>query len=315
MHRYILRRLLLACPTILGATMVVFLVMRVAPGDIVDVIAGEGSIPPAQREAIREKLGLSDPLPVQYLSWVGGLARLHVGNSLITDRPILPDVSERVLVTAELAFGAILSSLLIAIPLGTLSALKQNSSVDYLVRVLSIGGLSLPGFWLATVVLVALSRWFGWIPPIQYHSLRTNPLMNLQQMLLPMLVLGYALSAIVARLTRSSVLEILRDDYIRTARAKGLSEKSVVVGHALRNALLPVITVTGSQFGYLLGGTVIMETIFTIPGMGQYTLDAILRRDYPAVQFCVVFMAIAQIVVNLLTDLSYAFIDPRIRYG
>ena len=314
MYRYILRRLLLAVPTILGATLIVFFVMRVAPGDIVDVIAGEGSIPPAQQAAIRDKLGLSDPIPVQYLEWVWGLARLQVGNSLITDRPILPDVEDRVVVTAELTIGAIVLSLLIAIPLGTISALKQDSPIDYVVRVISIGGLSLPSFWVATVLLIGFSRWLGWIPPIQYHSLMDDPWSNLRQMLLPMLVLGYALSAIVSRLTRSSVIEVLRDDYIRTARAKGLSETTVVVRHGLRNALLPVITVTGAQLGYLLGGTVIMETIFTIPGMGQYTLDAILRRDYPAVQFCVVFMAIAQILANLVTDVSYGVIDPRIRY-
>lgn len=314
MYRYIGRRLLLAVPTLLGATVIVFVIMRVAPGDVVDVIVGDGDVPAAQKEAIRDALGLNDSLPVQYLDWVRELVTLDIGNSLVTDREILPDLKGRAVVTAEVAFGAILLSLLIAIPLGTISALKQDTPLDYLLRFVSIGGLSLPSFWIATVLLVALSRWFGWIPPIEYKSLAEDPLSNLKQLFLPMLILGYALSAVISRLTRSSVLEVLRDDYVRTARAKGLAERTVVVRHGLRNALLPVVTVTGAQFGYLLGGTVIMESIFTIPGVGQYTLDAILRRDYPVVQFCIVFMATVQVVTNLLTDVSYGIIDPRIRY-
>lgn len=314
MYRYIGRRLLLAVPTLLGATVIVFVIMRVAPGDVVDVIVGDGDVPAAQKEAIRDKLGLNDSLPVQYLDWLRGLVTLDIGNSLITDRAILPDLKGRAVVTAEVAFGAIFLSLIIAIPLGTLSALKQDTPLDYLLRFVSIGGLSLPSFWIATVVLVALSRWFGWIPPIEYKSLSEDPISNLKQLFLPMLILGYALSAVISRLTRSSVLEVLRDDYVRTARAKGLAERTVVIRHGLRNALLPVVTVTGAQFGYLLGGTVIMESIFTIPGVGQYTLDAILRRDYPVVQFCIVFMAVVQVITNLLTDVSYGIIDPRIRY-
>lgn len=301
-------------PTIIGATFIVFVVMRVAPGDVVDVIVGDGDIPESQRAALREELGLNDPLPVQYIRWVADLATLDIGRSLVTDREIFPDLRSRTLVTAELAVGAILISVLIAIPLGTLSALKQDTPIDYVLRVISIGGLSLPSFWVATVLLIVLSRLFGWIPPIEYSSLFESPIDNIKQMFLPMLVLGYALAAVVSRLTRSSVLEVLREDYVRTARAKGIGEWVVLVRHALRNALLPVITVSGAQLGYLLGGTVIMESIFTLPGVGQYTLDAILRRDYPAVQFCIVFMAAVQIAANLATDVSYGIIDPRIRY-
>lgn len=314
MYRYLANRLLLAVPTLIGATFIVFAIMRIAPGDVVDVIVGDGDIPESERIALREELGLNDALPVQYGRWLLDLATLNVGQSLVTDREILPDLRSRALVTGELAVGAIVISMLIAIPLGTLSALKQDSPLDYLLRVVSIGGLSLPSFWVATVLLIGLSRLMGWIPPIQYAGLFDDPVTNFKQMFLPMLVLGYALAAVVSRLTRSSVLEVLRDDYVRTARAKGLGERTVVVRHALRNALLPVITVSGAQLGYLLGGTVIMESIFTIPGVGQYTLDAILRRDYPAVQFCIVFMAAVQILANLATDVSYGIIDPRIRY-
>lgn len=314
MYRYLASRLLLAVPTLIGATFIVFAIMRIAPGDVVDVIVGDGDIPESERIALREELGLNDALPVQYGRWLLDLATLDVGESLVTDREILPDLRSRALVTGELAIGAIVISMLIAIPLGTLSALKQDSPLDYLLRVVSIGGLSLPSFWVATVLLIGLSRLMGWIPPIQYAGLFDDPVTNFKQMFLPMLVLGYALAAVVSRLTRSSVLEVLRDDYVRTARAKGLNERTVVVRHALRNALLPVITVSGAQLGYLLGGTVIMESIFTIPGVGQYTLDAILRRDYPAVQFCIVFMAAVQILANLATDVSYGVIDPRIRY-
>jgi peptide/nickel transport system permease protein len=314
LYGYLTRRLLLALPTLIGATVIVFIIMRVAPGDVVDVIVGDGDVPEEQREEIRDKLGLHDPVPIQYLNWLGGVVTFDVGDSLVTDRPIVPDLRGRAFVTAELAFGSILLSLLIAIPLGTLSALKQDTPIDYALRFLSIGGLSLPSFWIATVLLVFLSRSFGWIPPIEYEEITEDPVQNLQQLFLPMLILGYALSAVISRLTRSSVLEVLREDYVRTARAKGLRDRTVVIRHGLRNALLPVVTVTGSQFGYLLGGTVIMESIFTIPGVGQYTLDAILRRDYPVVQFCIVFMATIQIFTNLLTDVSYGVIDPRIRY-
>lgn len=314
MYRYLMRRSLLAVPTLLGATLVVFIIMRVAPGDVVDVIVGDGDVPEEQREALRDELGLNESLPLQYGRWVLNLVTLDIGQSLITDRQILPDVRKRALITAELALGAIVVSVLIAVPLGTLSALKQDTPIDYLLRFVSIGGLSLPSFWVASVVLIALSRGLGWIPPINYVSLFDDPVENLRQMFLPMLVLGYALAAVISRLTRSSVLEVLRDDYVRTARAKGLGERTVVLRHGLRNALLPVVTVSGAQLGYLLGGTVIMESIFTIPGMGQYTLDAILRRDYPVVQFCIVFMAVVQIMANLMTDVSYGVIDPRIRY-
>jgi peptide/nickel transport system permease protein len=315
MHRYIANRLLLAIPTLIAVTVMVFFIMRVAPGDVVDVIAGEGKVSEEQKAKIRDQLGLNDPLPVQYLVWLRGLVTLQPGTSLLTGRSIVSEVQKRVPVTLQLALGAIVVSLLIAIPIGTISALRQDSPVDYLFRVLSVGGLSLPGFWLATLILLLLNRQFGWLPPIQYKSPFQDFGSNLSHMLLPTLILGYALSAVVARMTRSSMLEVLRDDYIRTARAKGLRNRAVVIRHALKNALLPVITITGAQLGYLIGGSVIMESIFVIPGMGQYTLDGIQNRDYPVIQFAIVFLAGVQVLTNLITDLSYGVLDPRIRLG
>ena len=315
MTGYITRRLLLAIPTVLGATIILFMIMRVAPGDVVTVIVGEGSISQEQRASIRHELGLDEPLPVQYLDWLRSMVSIHPGKSLITEREIAPDVGGRLLVSAELAIGAILLSILIAIPLGTLSALRQDSPTDFAVRVLSIGGLSLPSFWIAGLALLLSGKYLGWLPPISYQSLRQAPLENLKQMFLPMMILGYALSATVARMTRSSVLDVLGEDYIRTARAKGLSSRIVTVRHVLRNAMLPVITISGAQLGYLLGGTVIMESIFVIPGLGIYTLEGIQNRDYPVVQFTIVLMALFQVLANLITDLCYAALDPRIRYG
>ena len=315
MAHYAMRRLLMAVPTIIGATVIIFIIMRVVPGDVVDIITGEaGSGNEAKREQLRDELGLADPLPVQYLKWIGDLSTLDAGDSLVSRRPILSEVRPRILVTAELAFGAIFVSLLIAIPIGTISAIKQDSWIDYVMRVVSIGGLSLPSFWIATLIIMVLSRYFGWLPPLQYSEPWDDPRANISQMFWPVLILGYALSASVSRMTRSSVLEALREDYVRTARAKGLSGFDVNIRHVLRNALLPVVTISAGQFGALIGGAVVTESIFVLPGMGSYIVNAITLRDYPAVQFTVALMAFVFVFINLATDLSYGFLDPRIRY-
>jgi peptide/nickel transport system permease protein len=315
MQRYIVSRLLLAIPTVLGATRMIRKTRSVAPGDVVDVILGEGQVTEEQKAKIRDSLGLNDPLPVQYAVWLKDLATFDPGDSLLTGRSIVGEVKRRVPVTMELALGAILLSLLIAVPIGVLSAVKQDSVVDYAFRVISVGGLSLPSFWLATLALLILNRQFSWLPPIEYQSPRENLGENLKQMLLPVLILGYALSAIVARMTRSSMLDVLREDYVRTARAKGLRGWAVITRHALKNALLPVVTISAAQLGALIGGSVIMESIFVIPGMGQYVLDGIVTRDYPVIQFAIVFLALVQVLTNLGTDLLYGVLDPRIRYG
>jgi peptide/nickel transport system permease protein len=315
MSRYIFGRLILAIPTVIGATIIIFVIMRVIPGDVVDTITGEsGTVSEARREELREELGLHDNLVVQYAKWTRDLVTLDPGDSIVSGQPIIDQVRPRILVTVELAIGAIIVSALIAIPIGTISAIKQDSWVDYVMRVVSIGGLSLPSFWLATLVVLMLSRYFNWLPPLEYHDIWEDPSSNLRQMFWPIVIVGYALSASVSRMTRSSVLEVLREDYVRTARAKGLGSFTVSIRHVLRNALLPVVTISAAQLGNLIAGSVVMETIFVLPGMGSYTVNAISQRDYPAVQFSVAFMALVFVTINLLTDLSYGFLDPRIRY-
>jgi peptide/nickel transport system permease protein len=315
MSHYIVNRLLLAVPTILGATVIIFLIMRVIPGDVVDTITGEsGTVSEARREELRKELGLKDNLAVQYGKWIRDLVVLDPGDSIVSGQPIIDQVRPRLLVTAELAIGAILVSVLIAIPIGIISAIKQDTWIDYVMRVVSIGGLSLPSFWLATLVILMLSRYFNWLPPLEYHDIWEDPSSNLQQMVWPIVIVGYALSASVSRMTRSSILEVLREDYVRTARAKGLNSFTVSIRHVLRNALLPVVTISAAQLGNLIAGSVVMETIFVLPGIGSYTVNAITQRDYPAVQFSVTLMALVFVVINLLTDLSYGLLDPRIRY-
>lgn len=315
MAQYALRRLLLAMPTVLGVTVIIFFIMRVVPGDIVDTITGEsGTVNEAQREQLREELGLNRPLAVQYLVWLADILTLNPGDSLATNRSILSDIGPRLLVSAELAIGAVALSICIAIPLGVIAAVKQDSWLDYVIRAISIGGLSMPSFWLATIVIMVLGRYFGWLPPLEYHHIWENPWQNFKQLFWPVLILGYALSASVSRMTRSAVLDALREDYVRTARAKGLAAFQVHTRHVLRNSLLPVITITASQFGNLVSGAVVTETIFVLPGMGSYVVNAITLRDYPAVQFTVMVMAISFVLINLITDLAYGLLDPRIRY-
>jgi peptide/nickel transport system permease protein len=316
MTAYIIRRLLLAIPTVLGTTLIIFTIMRVMPGDVVDTIIGDEVVATeAQKDRIREDLGLSDPLPVQYLTWLSGVVTLDFGDSLWTRRPILDDVARRLVPTLQIAVGALIVSLLVAIPAGAVSAIRQGSIVDYAVRGFAIAGLAIPNFWIATMALLLSNLYFGWIPPIAYRDFWTDPSQNMQQLLGPMLILGYALAAPVARMTRSAVLEVLREDYIRTARAKGLRQSNVLFRHGLKNALLPIITISATQVGFLISGSVIMETIFVVPGLGKFVVDSIHGRDYPVVQLLVTFMAVGYVFINLLTDLSYAWLDPRIRYS
>lgn len=316
MSAYILRRLLLAVPTVMGATMIIFLIMRVVPGDVVDYLLGESAtVSVEQKEALREDLGLNDPLPVQYLTWLKGVVTFQPGDSFRTRKPIMDEVRPRLLVTLELAGGTILLSLLIALPMGVISAVNQDKPLDYILRAITIGGISVPGFWIATLVILFLGKYVGWLPPIVYKQPWKDLPSNLQQMIIPAMILGFAYSAIVARMTRSAVLDVLREDYVRTARAKGLGSFVVTTRHVMRNAMLSVITITAAQIGALVGGTVIMETIFVLPGMGSYTVTAINQRDYPTIQFTITLLATSYVLINLLTDLSYAALDPRIRFG
>ncbi len=306
MLHYLLSRLFAASLVLLGVVCLVFFLIHLVPGDPVDMMLGEAARP-ADREALRQALGLDQPLLAQLGQYLAGLLRLDLGHSLHDQRAIADILAERIPATVELALAALLVALLIAVPLGILAAVRKGSLWDHLAMGFSLAGVSIPNFWMGPLLILVFSLWLGWFPV----SGREGP----ASVVLPALTLGSAMAAILARMIRSTLLEVLHEDYVRTARAKGLSEFQVVVRHALRNALLPVITLLGLQLGTLLGGAVITETIFSWPGVGLLTIDAIHSRDYPVVQACVLLISVSYVVVNVLTDLVYAWADPRIRLG
>ncbi|MGH7367913.1 MAG: ABC transporter permease [Candidatus Rokuibacteriota bacterium] len=317
MGTYILKRLLLVVPTLLGVAVIVFLIMRVIPGDVALMILGGddgGQIDPQQVAALREQLGLDRPLIVQFGAWLWGILRLDFGNSLWTGQPIIHELAIRLPLSLQLALMATFVSVLIAIPLGTLAAVRQDSWVDYAVRVVSIGGLAIPSFWIGILCILFLVIYFGWGPPLEFTPPWVDPWVNLQMMVWPIVTVGYRYAAVTTRMTRSTVLEVLREDYIRTAWAKGLRERAVVVRHALKNSMLPVITLVGTEFAFLIGGLVVTETVFTLNGIGRFVVEAVAHRDYPVVQALVFLIAFSFVMVNLLVDLTYAWFDPRIRY-
>ena len=315
MYKYILRRLFLAIPVLLLASLIVFGLMRVMPGDALTALMAEsGNVGEKELAKLRKDLGLDLPYYKQYLLWLWQMVSLNPGDSIFTNEPIPVALKKAVPVTLELAALAIILGLIIAIPVGVLSATRQDTAPDYAGRMVAVSGLSLPDFWLGTLVITFAAIWFRWIPPIGYTSLWDSPWRNLQQFILPAAILGFRLSAATMRMTRSTVLEVLREDYVRTAWAKGLAGRIVVYKHALKNALIPVVTIVGGQLGTLLAGTVVVETIFALPGMGRLTVEAILYRDYPVVQTNVMLVAGTLVTLNLLVDLTYAWLDPRIRY-
>jgi peptide/nickel transport system permease protein len=316
MYKYVLRRLLLAVPVLLLSSLIVFGLMRVMPGDALTALMAEsGNIGDKELTKLRRDLGLDRPYHEQYLLWVWQMVSLNPGHSIFTNEPIPVALRKAIPVTLELATLAIVMGLVIAIPIGVLSATRQDTTPDYVGRVVAVSGLSMPEFWLGTLVITFAAIWFHWIPPIGYVSLWDSPWKNLQQFLIPAAILGFRLSAATMRMTRSTVLEVLREDYVRTAWAKGLAGQIVVYKHALKNALIPVVTIVGGQLGTLLAGTVVIETIFALPGMGRLTVEAILYRDYPIVQTNVMLVAATLVTLNLVVDLTYAWLDPRIRYA
>lgn len=315
MYIYVIRRLLLAIPVLLLASVIVFCLMRVMPGDALTALMAEsGNVGERELQKLRRDLGLDRPYYAQYGLWMWQMLTFNPGDSIFTNEPIPTALKKAVPVTIELALLAMGFGLLIAIPIGVLSATRQDKAIDYAGRLVAISGLSLPDFWLGTIVITFAAIWFAWIPPLGYTRLWDEPWRNLQQFLLPAAVLGFRLSAATMRMTRSTLLEVLREDYVRTARAKGLVERIIVYKHALKNAFIPVVTIVGGQLGALLAGTVIVETIFALPGMGRLTVEAILFRDYPVVQTNVMLVAVTLVTLNLLVDLTYAWLDPRIRY-
>ena len=317
MIRYIARRTLLVVPVLIGLSIAVFLMLRLIPGDVVDVVLGsEGSASPERLAELRKIFGLDQPLPVQYLAWIASLLSADFGHSIRTSRPILPDVLARVPVTYELTAMAMVLSLCLAVPLGVVSSVKRSTGVDSFVRVVGLLGLSIPNFWLASMLILLVSQHFrGALPTYGYVYPNQDLLGSFRSLLLPALALGAANMAILMRMTRSSMLEVLRQEYVLTARAKGLVERLVLYRHALRNALIPVVTVAGVQVGYLLGGAVIIEQIFALPGLGTLVLNGITQRDYPVVQAGMLFIAASFVLVNLVVDVLYAYLDPKIHYG
>jgi peptide/nickel transport system permease protein len=317
MWQYIVKRMLLMIPTLLGAALLIFLLMHVVPGDIALLIVGgdQGSdINYQEVIKIREQLGLNRPLYVQFLSWLWDAVRLDFGNSLWTGAPVTKEIWIRLPVTLEVPVFETLVSSLIAIPLGTLAAIRQDTWPDYVVRVVSIGGLAVPAFWIGMLIILFLVIWFRWSPPLEFVSPFVDPWENFKQLVWPILSVGYRNAAVTTRMTRSTMLEVMREDYIRTAWAKGLHERMVVIKHTLKNAMLPVITIISTEFAFLIGGLVVTETVFTLNGVGSFMVDAIAHRDIPVVQALVLLIAFIFVAINLLTDLLYAWLDLRVSY-
>lgn len=315
MQQYVLRRIALLVPTLFGITLVVFTAVRFLPGDVIDQMTGEhGSASPEVRAELEKQYRLSGSIPEQYASWLSDLVRGNFGTSITTGRPVSEDLKQRVPITFELGVMALIFSLLIAMPVGILSAVAQDSPWDYLARSLSIGFLAIPSFWMAMLVITYGFVWFGWTPPLNYRDLWESPWDNLEIMVAPALILGAGLSGTVMRMTRSMMLEVLRQDFTRTAKAKGLAPRTVILRHSLRNAILPVMTIIGLQVSVVVGGTVVLEQIFSIPGMGTLLLSAINARDYPVVQGIVLLSAVVVVSSNFVVDIAYTVVDPRVRY-
>jgi peptide/nickel transport system permease protein len=317
MQRYVIERLLLVIPTVLGVTMLLFLVTRVLlPADVVDLMLAQADRvgDPHLRQQLEEEYGLNRSVARQYVSWLGEIGRGDLGHSLHTRRPVVDELKKRIPVTAELGVLALVISLVIAIPVGIISAVRQDRPIDYLVRGTAILILAVPGFWVALLVITFGARWFGWAPPVSYTSPVENLANNIKIMWLPALILGVNLTGGVIRFSRTTLLEVLRQDYIRTAWAKGLRERTVVSRHALKNALIPVVTIVGLELPILIGGAVITETVFNLPGVGRYVVDSFNNLDYPIAQGVTLILALTVVIANLAVDITYAYLDPRIRY-
>ena len=313
MGAYLVRRFLLMLLTLFGMSVLIFVMLRLVPGNITDIIFNSaGFVNPAAKKKIERELGLDQPIVTQYVRWIGGLARGDLGYAYVSEKPAIDEILPRIPVTAKLAALALVFSVLFGVPLGVLSAVRQNTPFDYALRVVSLTGLSLPSFWLGLLILMAFVHWFGWIPI--YKSTPDQPWRELALLSIPAAAVGFRASALIMRLTRSSMLEVLRQDYIRTARAKGASDTAVNYDHALRNAVLPVVTIIGIEAAFLIGGLIVTETVFNIPGVARFLVEAIRWRDYPIVQNLVMFIAVVVVLTNFIVDMLYVVLDPRIKY-
>ncbi|MDO8749545.1 MAG: ABC transporter permease [Dehalococcoidia bacterium] len=322
MRAYIIRRLLFSIPAVLMTLILIFLMLRILPGDVAETMLLGGAsgnagmiIPKEVHDALVKDLGLDKPIPVQLAQFIWGVVRGDLGKSLYSNETVWNYIGQRAPITLQISIMALFLGLFFGIPIGVITAIKQDSLPDYVLRFFSIMFLAIPSFWLGLVVLLVGATLFNWMPPVGRNVFWEGPLESLRQSIWPSLILASHSTAVIARMTRSTMLEVLREDYIRTARAKGLAEQVVIVRHALKNALIPVVTIAGLAFGGLLAGTVILERVFTIPGMGTLFINSITRRDYPIIQGIVLVIAISFVFVNLIVDLLYGWLDPRISYG
>ena len=314
MGAYLIRRLLLMALTLFGMSVLIFVMLRLVPGDIADILTNASGISdPKEKAKIAHELGIDQPILLQYGKWIGGLARGDLGYAYVSEQPALDEILPRIPISGKLAGMALFFAVLFGVPLGVISAVRQNTRLDYALRVVSLSGLSLPSFWLGLLVLMASVQWFGMIPI--YDADRHGFWANISMLGLPAMTVGFRSSALIMRLTRSSMLEVLRQDYIRTARSKGASILAVNFKHALRNALLPVVTVIGIEAAFLVGGLIVTETVFNIPGVARFLVEAILWRDYPIVQNLVMLIAFVVVTVNFLVDMAYMVLDPRIKFA
>jgi peptide/nickel transport system permease protein len=314
---YAAKRFLWAIPTLFGVAVLVFVILRLMPGDIVEMrVRGEGgNVAREVIEAERARLGLDKPVITQFFDWIGGMATGDFGTSMWTGKPVIQEIGSRLELSLEVAILATILAVLLAIPLGTLSAVFQNTWIDYVVRIFSIAGLAVPSFWLGMLIILSLLLSFNWIPPLSFTPFYVDPWKNLSQLIWPALAVGYRYSAVATRMMRSTLLEVMQEDYIRTARAKGVYERLVIIRHGMRNALLPVITVIGLEFAFLIGGLVVTEQVFNLNGIGQLFVQSVSRNDFTMIQGMVMLIAAFYVFVNLAVDLLYAVFDPRIRYG
>ena len=315
MSQYIIKRLLSSIPVLFILSVLIFAGVRVIPGDVCRIVLQSPEVDQAQCDLLYHKLGFDKPAVEQYFSWIGKVLQGDFGTSIISQRSVWDQIQGRLSVTIELALLSIIFSVGVGIPAGVYSALHQDKISDYTLRLLTIGWLSMPGFWVATLLVTFPAKWWGYAPPVTYQSFFEDPLSNLEKLFLPAFALSLTLAGSLARITRSTMLEIMRQDYVRTARAKGLNERTVLSRHALKNAMLPVITLLGLQLGTLLGGTVVLESIYALPGLGTLLLSSVTLKDFPQVQGIVLFFAIVVVLLNLVVDLSYGWFDPRVRYS
>jgi peptide/nickel transport system permease protein len=315
MIAYIINRIALMIPTLLGIALITFVMIRVVPGDVVELKmrSDGGRVTQQQINDERARLGLDRPLPEQFWGWLKGIVTLDFGYSMWTGRPVVNEIGDRIGLSIQVAVMAAIIALMIAVPLGTISALFRDSAIDYAFRIVTIAGLAVPSFWLGMIIILVLLTFFRWSPPVTYVSIFEDPVKNLSQLIWPSLAVGYRYAAVVARMIRSSIIEVMQEDYIRTARAKGVAEFFVVLKHAMRNAMLPAVTIIGLEFAFLIGGLVVTEQVFNLNGIGRLFVDAVIRHDFILIQTIVFLLALIFVSVNLIVDLIYGLLDPRTR--